>query len=409
MRRDLSVLADGVGVTVFPKGEVMVQIPYRLDAAHAPVSVWVDDVQVLRDVPVAPRKYWNANLFYKTDHDVPDTVTVRVVWNGEHPQTVEKKVQVTRSADEGIKPELAGTTKPDLSMKEGDDAPHGLQTATREADVPDLVQRKAECAPTAAANSLISLAKEHGQGDKLPADSLTMIDELKGDMRWTPADGVVPEDFVRGKNEWAAKKGLPIRTELIGDQQGTKTIDALFDALKNGKAAEVRIRFAEPNGRGGYKVTGGHMVTVIGVTKTENGTFIDVNDPRTPDGTETYHIEGNQLDGYGLWQDGPTLLGVGFSQTWTGEDLDPMNAAEVRGIREFVGEKRHIKALHIGDRYLPLDQVHVSGPDLCEGFHYHANNVGITKDTDGKLFPELFEHCGYGKVPDVPVVDVDVP
>lgn len=416
-RRDARVLAGNIGITAYPNGMVMVQVPYRHDGERGTLTVSLDlnadgafseSEIVVRGFPGLPRKYGNSNYFFRPASAIPDDVQIRVSFDGVYPQTIEKTVSVARSSDTGIKSELAGVTKPDLSMKEGE-APHGLQSVQRDGDVPDLTQRKAECAPTAAANSLISLAKEHGADGKLPADPLTIIDELKGDMRWTPADGVLPDDFVRGKNEWAAKKGLPIRTEMIGDAQGTKTVDALFDALKNGKAAELRLRFAEPNGRGGYKVTGGHLVTVVSVTKTDNGTFIDVNDPRTPNGTETYHIEGNQIEGYGLWTDGPTILGIAFSQTWTGQNLEPMTDAELQGIREFAGEKRKIKALHIGDRYIPLEQVHVSGADLCDGNHWHANIGGSAHDTAGKVFSEIFEHCGYGKVTDVPVVDVDVP
>lgn len=282
--------------------------------------------------------------------------------------------------------------------------------AQREADVPDLQQRTDECAPTAAANSLISLAKEHGQDGRLPADSLTMIDELKGEMRWTPADGVVPDNFIVGKNRWAIQKGLPITTALVGNTRGKGTIDALAAALSAGGAGELRLRFGAPVGNGGYRMGGGHLVTIVGVTKNDFGTFIDINDPLTPSGTDTYKLDANgMLIGYPRKENGVAFVGIGFTQTWTGTELEPMTDAEIRGVREFAGEKKQIKALHISNRYIPLQQVHVSEVDLCDGRHWHANVGGVAHDTAGKIFPEIFEHCGFGKVTDVPVVDVEVP
>lgn len=418
VRADKDVLAANLGVTVYPSGAALVQVPYRADGEQGSVSVWLDvdgdgafsDAERVVDAfPGRPRKYWNSNFFVRPSGAVPDRVRVRVAFTGVRGESVERDVAVSRSSDTGLRAEITGTTDPERSMKAG--AGDGMNAGLRTADVPDLSQRPAECAPTAAANSLISLAREHGADDKLPADAATIVNELKADMRWTPADGVLPDDFVRGKNEWAAKKGLPIRTEQVGDNQGRTTLQQLLPALRDGKAAELRIRFAEPNGRGGWKAAGGHLITVVGVTETPNGTFIDVNDPRTPDGTETYRVEGNQIEGYALWPDGPTLVGIGFTQTWTGQELDPMTDAEVRAIREFAGEKKRVKAIQYMDYLIPVDQVRVAAPDACEKPHWHAVAADhCARDYRGKkVCDPRPTACGFGTVESVPVVDVDLP
>lgn len=419
-RRDSRVLDDAVGVTVYSNGSAVVQIPYRRDALPGSVQVYLDDELVADGVPARPQRYWNSNVYVRNERLTAEPVRVRVMFTGEHgDETVERTVTPTLSDDYFHATDFEGITQPELSMRAGQTQVRQPAPPTpaipdsgqyRFADTPDLQQRPAECAPTAAANSLISLAKEHGQDGKLPADSLTMIDELKGDMRWTPENGVLPDDFVAGKNLWAAKKGLPIRTEKVGNQTGTATLAALEAALRDGKAAELRIAFAEPV-RGGFKVTGGHLVTVVGVHTTDGKTYIDIHDPKSPSGVDTHRVEGNQITDYTLYSEGVTVLSWGFTQTWTGETLEPMTDAEVRGIREFAGEKQKIKALHIGDRYIPLGQVHVAEghAGTCEAAHWHANVPGATRDTNGKLFDEIFEFCGYGKLPEVPVVDIEVP
>ncbi|MCC6405483.1 MAG: hypothetical protein IT405_03820 [Candidatus Yanofskybacteria bacterium] len=426
VRNDDRVLASGIGITRYPNGGAMVQIPYQNDGAAGRIRIALDlnkdgafeENEIVVVSPARPQRYWNSNYFFRDERLAGGPVRVRVAFagaNGE--ESIEREVRpvdddaVIRSSD------FSGVTQPELSMREGQTrervpvAPVPTvpdSGSYRFADTPDLVQRIAECAPTAAANSLISLAREHGQDGKLPADSLTMIDELKGDMRWTPENGVLPDDFVAGKNLWAAKKGLPIKTEKVGNQNGTTTLEALARGLQAGKAAELRLAFAEPV-RGGYKVVGGHLVTVVGVHAVDGKTYIDIHDPKSPSGVDTHRVEGNRLTDYELYTEGVTVMSWGFTQTWTGQDLDPMSDAEVRGIREFAGEKRRIKALHIGERFIPLEQVHVSAADLCDTSHWHANVGGTARDTQGKLFPEIFEHCGYGKTTDVPVVEIDVP
>jgi hypothetical protein len=436
MRADDSVLSDEVSITAYDNGTALVQVPYRRDGDRGLMRVEINGRAVLDAFPARPRKYWNSNYYFTPAEPLGEEAEVRVLFAGDSEETVARMVRVQRGAPAGIALDFSDVTQPELSMKgtmvrppAGQAGPPGTITArpapatpppapsvpevtgARTADVPDLTQRPAECAPTAAANSLISLAREHGMDDRLPADSHTMIDELKADMRWSERDGVLPDDFVRGKNEWAVKKGLPVRTDLAGDSQGRGTLEALARSLAAGGAAEVRIRFAEPNGRGGWKSAGGHLITVTGVTINDRGTFIDVNDPRTPEGTETYLVEGNQIVGYPLWTVGPTLVGIGFTQTWTGMDLDPMTDAEVDAIRDFAGEKRLIPVIQYLDYLIPMSEVHISRPDACDEAHWHANAPDhCARDYRGKKVCDPNpSSCGFGKVSEVPQTEVQEP
>lgn len=426
IRSDERVLADDIGITVYGSGSAMVQVPYRRDTDSGTISVALDfddnnvfdaEERIIDRFPARPQRYGNSNYFIRSDRLKTEPIRAQIIFAGvDGEETIERLVTPTHSDDQIELSDFETVTQPELSMKVGQTqvrAPAPVVPDSgnyRFSDTPDLTQREEECAPTAAANSLISLAKEHGQDNKLPADSLTMIDELKGDMRWNPENGVLPDDFVAGKNLWAAKKGLPIKTEKVGNQTGTTTLDALSAALRNGGAAELRIAFAVPV-RGGYKVVGGHLVTVVGVHVVNGKTYVDIHDPKSPSGVDTHLIQGNQLADYTRFPHGVTVMSWGFTQTWTGEDLEPMTDLELQGIREFAGEKKKIKALHVGDRYIPLDQVHVAEghPGTCEQTHWHANVGGQVRDTNGRLFQEIFEYCGYGKVAEVPVVDVEIP
>ena len=107
---------------------------------------------------------------------------------------------------------------------------------------------------------------------------------------------------------WAAAAGVPIRTTKVGDTNGTGVIDAIRDAIQNGDGVELRIKFGDADGT----ARGGHMVTVTGLLQGEGQTYLEINDPATPDsGTETVEIQGISLTNYGPWS-GLTQLSWGF-------------------------------------------------------------------------------------------------
>jgi hypothetical protein len=71
-----------------------------------------------------------------------------------------------------------------------------------------------------------------------------------------------------------------------------------------------------------------------------------------------------------------------------------------------VAPPQKVQALQVGNKFIPLSQVHKFTGDECDDEeHWHAN-AGSAKATDGSTVPETSGECGYGKVKDVPVVEV---
>lgn len=393
-----------------------VYVPFMKDASGR-LSAWIDfnsdgsygDAErVVTNMPVSGRKNWRAGFGVKFSGSIAEGANVKVTLdNGD---AIETALKVTSVGGEDVL-ELSKVTDPENAMKG-----FGINIARAEdpitsafrPGVPDLGQRIAECAPTAAANSIMSLAEEHGKSlSDLPTPT-EMVDQLKGEMDWTPANGVLPDDFVEGKTRWAVTHGLPIITEKVGDQHGLKTLEALLDAMgsEEGAAAELRIKFAQYG-----KVTGGHMVTVVGVHIEGDEVYIDVNDPKTPAGTETYRVEGNVIQEYPY--EGDAILSWGFVQRWrepTGTALDPMTDAEIEGIRGAVGATEKIKVIVVDGKHIPVSQVHLGqGPECKKGDkempHWHANVGDKATATDGTVMRDP-GGCGYGMAINVPVIDV---
>lgn len=372
---------------------------------------FTDEEKVLADFPFRASADWRTGFGVKFSGRLPEAPRVKIELAGG--DNVEATLRVTRADAEDLL-ELQTVTDPENAMKGFGvvvaRAEEPITSAARPG-VPDLGQRIAECAPTAAANSIMSLAEENGMSlSELPTPT-EMVDGLKGEMDWTPANGVLPDNFVEGKNRWAATHGLPIVTEKVGDQHGRKTLESILDAMGSeaGAAAEVRIKFAQ-NG----KVTGGHMVTVVGVHVQGDEVYIDVNDPKTPAGTETYRVEGNVIENYPY--EGDAILSWGFVQRWqppTGTALEPMTEAEVAGIRSAVGVKEKIQVIVTGGKKIPLSEVHLgTGPECKKGGkempHWHANVGEKATAIDGTVVRDP-GGCGYGMAINVPVEEVEIP
>ncbi len=399
-------------------GKGLLYLPFASGAGEALVEAMADldgdgtfgsGEEIAKGIPLRPRQNWKNAVAVTLPEGVASGIRIKVAYGA---KSWEGRASVSRE-DAGALLDLASVKNPEESMKGWGIIPaYAKEPATQASrdGVPDLTQRIAECAPTAAANSIMSLAEEHGVslGD-LPTPT-EIVDGLKGDMDWTPADGVLPDSFVKGKDEWAAKHGLPIRTKKVGDQHGASTLEKLLDGLAGGGAAELRLKFGDASG----KVVGGHMVTVTGVRAEGGQTFIDVNDPKTPEGTETYEVVGNEIVGYPF--DGVTVASWGFLQVWegtpTGTTLEPLTEEEIKGIKEFVGEKEKIKVIVVRGKKVPLSQVHVGKGPECDSEanqipHYHANLSSVTA-LDGTVIPDP-GGCGYGKVQQVPVEEVEKP
>jgi RHS repeat-associated protein len=67
------------------------------------------------------------------------------------------------------------------------------------------------------------------------------------------------------------------------------------------------------------------------------------------------------------------------------------------------------RAIVFRDHIIPLDELIVGGPDACNEDHYHAANGSFAVDTLGRTVPDPnpFE-CGYGRVSEVEVVEIDI-
>ena len=417
-----AVVGDSLLVSTFiSNGEahesVLLQVPFvrSLDATTK-LSITIDtnrdgafdaSEQLITDVPSRPAADWRNGYYVTPARAIESGMQARVSLGGvDHDIPV-----VTKTVDVGALHDLASVTDPENATKGFGSVAYaqGDIELTQEG-IPDLSQRPGECAPTAAANSLISLVDRYGGEDLIPGDPQDFIENLKRHMNWTPENGVPPDDFVEGKNRWAAAAGVPIRTTKVGDTQGISTLDAIREALENGDAVELRIRLAN---REGTAVLGGHMVTVTGIHVDGDETYLEINDPKTPDsGSELIEIRQNQVIGYGLWR-GIVLLSWGFVQTWeghpTGELLDTMTDEEIEGIRQLVGDEPMITVIEYNGKYLPTSQLTVQDEIGCGADHWHAARGGAVTATDGTVVPDPGPQCGYGKVSELPSKNIPAP
>ena len=272
-RTDARVLAAGIGITAYPDGVAVVQLPYRRDGDPGTVTVLVDGQIVVRDMPAYPDKYGNDNYYFRSPAALGDTALVRVTFRSERiVQSVLTRVRVVRTRTDGV------------------------------------IAAADESAPTAAARAAFALAKAHAADGNLPADPLTAVTELKNEMRWT-SSGVSPDAYVGGLNAWAAKKGLPMHTERVAGT-GDTILAELAHALDTGGTAQAYIQYVRAG-----TVTGGHTVGVERVTHVGSDTFIGMRDSAGPGGTDVYPVRKGILVGYGF-SDDAAVLGWGFVQTW---------------------------------------------------------------------------------------------
>jgi hypothetical protein len=401
---------------------VLLQVPFlRTLEESAVISIAVDtdsdgafseDETLVSDFPVRPRTDWRGGYYVRPIVAITDEMQAQVTVNGKEYQTDIE----TKTIPFGDLLDLETVTDPENATKGWGASVVGAQgefVQITQNDVPDLNQQKGECAPTAAANSLISLVAKNGGEDLIPGDPEDFIENLKRHMNWTAENGVPPDDFVAGKNRWAAAAGVPIRTTKVGDSDGISTIDDIREALQNGDAVELRIKFSNPEGTASI---GGHMVTVVGIHQGEGQTYLEINDPGTPDsGTETIKIESNQVTDY-AWDKGLTILSWGFVQTWeghpTGELFDTMTDEEIEGIRQAVGDEPMITVIEYRGEHIPVSQLRV-GPkhpphatgEGCPEDHWHAD--GPVTSIEGNTFTDPNPGgCGFGTLKQRPSTNI---
>lgn len=281
-RTDDRVLGPNPGLTRYGD-TVLVQVPFRRDDVLRHVRVLVDGSELLSGMPVLPVRYGAANLYAPAPAGLAERATVTVVLDtGEQ---VSRRVRVASGRLLG----MSGTA----------------QDAMR--SMPDMAGPGDRCAPVAAANSLIALAKRYGADAKLPAMPDTVIAELSDDMRWQAGVGVTVSDYVAGANLWAMKKGLPVTTTLVGRADGGTTVTALAAAPD----AQVELVWTDAAGAR----YGAHAVSAR-VLRDNDTWYLFASDPLSPPGTDVYRIDGTRLIGY-PYTGGRVSVGRGFVQTWT--------------------------------------------------------------------------------------------
>jgi hypothetical protein len=275
------VLAPQLGVTLY--GDiVMVQVPFRRDDTLRVARITLDGAQ-LATTPVVPQRYNNANIYAPAPGGLGERADVSVILDtGE---TVTRTVRVTQGRLPGIK---AGASDAMMNM-------------------PDLAGPGNRCAPVAAADSLIALAKQHSADAKLPAMPDTVIAELSDDMQWTAQWGVTASAFVSGANLWSQKKGLPIRTTMVGNASGSGTLSAVATA----SSAQLELVWRDASG----SRVGAHAVALERVERMYDASYIFIRDPLSPPGTDVYRVSGAHIIDY-PYVPGTGTIGRGFVQTW---------------------------------------------------------------------------------------------
>lgn len=173
----------------------------------------------------------------------------------------------------------------DLGGQAGDTPPPPSTATTSGKDsfgprksVPDIAQKKNECGPTSAANSLRWLAAQHGFSDKLPKDDDELIKELMKAMTGSdarPFAGLSSNQLYDGKIKYIKEKGLPLVVKGGNKDQnasGGKAFDFIKSELTAGEDVEFLIKWPGKN-------TGSHWVTVVGYGVNGERLFLYVNDP----------------------------------------------------------------------------------------------------------------------------------
>ena len=143
------------------------------------------------------------------------------------------------------------------------------------------------------------------------------------------------------------------------------------------------------------------MVTVTRVIRTGQQVSVQVHDPLSPSGTDTYEVDSRtgELIGYPYMR-GTLVITTGFLQRWDDsgresilDDLEPT-------------QRETVKAIEYEGKYVPLSEVYVEEPGNCGARHYHASRNGTAKTLDGTVVSDAApQHCGYGKVDEKPVFD----
>lgn len=173
-------------------------------------------------------------------------------------------------------------------------------------DTPGIKQKKNECAPTAAAQSLLWLQKRHPDAldGRIPAQD-ELIQRLKDRMGWTQT-GVHPNNFAPGKAQVIKDLNLDrlIISKNGGQSNGMGTFDFIKKELKAGEDVELIIRHP----------IGAHVVTVVGYFEQGDKRKLFFKDPLTGGDTiDEYELSGTRIRKYKYHKD--AFLSFAVSQS----------------------------------------------------------------------------------------------
>lgn len=72
-----------------------------------------------------------------------------------------------------------------------------------------------------------------------------------------------------------------------------------------------------------------------------------------------------------------------------------------------IAPPQKVRAINVGGKFLPLDQLIIESEEGCATEHYHAK-AGSVRATDGTMVSDPGPQCGFGKVSERPVVEVEL-
>lgn len=191
------------------------------------------------------------------------------------------------------------------SQNQSPDKEKTVQSLAKEFDnshsnMPDLDQKKNECAPTATANSLLWLAAKGEYLDKLPQTAPELIDKLKTNFKWTAHGVDVKNNYMEGKATTISQLGLPLETHAVGKPFDLNIVAKIAQEIAKGQDVEIDLAYYKMNPDGTGERIGGHMVTVVGARGTKDAQYLDIHDPSTTgeNKTDSYKINGSNVIGY---------------------------------------------------------------------------------------------------------------
>lgn len=194
-------------------------------------------------------------------------------------------------------------------------------------DVPDINQGENECVPTSVANSLMWLADHYGFADRIPGSG-DIINELKKDFNWNQY-GVDMVNYLPGIKKFAEDHNLPIQSYQVGQNYDTNIVTKMADELNKGNLVQMVMEYREYDNAGNPLKVGGHMVTVVGASDTENGQYLYINDPLSQiPGVDVYKVEGNKVISYRFQGNAQTFISAAVAAASTVPAVKPIDSSK---------------------------------------------------------------------------------